>query len=420
MKLLSIPEDKYDDYRLDVIFDGYKWDPQFLDNNTIAKHVLVMTEEEHQELKRLTEQLAQETMQAEEILNRNLKLAGPLALPKEVHKELKKMKNYQRGSHVRLLRFDFHPTVEGGWAVSEVNSDVPGGFAEASVMPALASGLYPAGHYRYEDFGAILTGAIADKTVAGGRIMLVHCTCYSDDRQVMQYLGDRLKDRGFSVIYAAADHLRFERQEAISILDGNVGKVDMIVRFMPLEWLTDMKAERRPGFWRRGLRGSDAWKGYFDSVTPACNHPIAIFAQTKRFPLVWDQLEERGADFSMWRALLPQTIEVKDVKKQEGFIYKPACGRVGENIAIKEACTAGEYEKIIKEVKKHPRKFLAQKRFYSKPLTSEDGESFHVCVGSFCVDQKAAGYYARISRRPRIDSYAADIPVLIVQAREQP
>lgn len=417
MKLLSIPEDKYEDYRLDVIFDGYKWDPQFLDDNTIAKHVLVITEEEHRELSRLTEQLAKETMEAEEILNRNLKLAGPLALPKSVRKELKKMKNYRRDSHVRLMRFDFHPTVEGGWAVSEVNSDVPGGFAEASVMPAIAAGLYPGGHYRYEDFGSVLTGAIADKTAAGGRIMLVHCTCYSDDRQVMQFLGDRLKGRGFSVIYAAADHLRFESQEAVSILGGNVGKVDTIVRFTPLEWLTDMKYERRlAGFWRSAPRASDAWKGYFDSVTTACNHPVAIFAQTKRFPLVWDQLEAYGADFTAWRALLPLTIEVNDVKKQErqeGFIFKPACGRVGEDIAIKEACTKGEYEKILREVKKHPRKFLAQKRFDSKPLTSEVGESFHVCVGSYCIDGKAAGYYARISSQPRIDSRAADIPVLI-------
>ena len=31
----------------------------------------------------------------------------------------------------RIMRFDFHPTLDG-WRVSEVNSDVPGGFTEAS------------------------------------------------------------------------------------------------------------------------------------------------------------------------------------------------------------------------------------------------------------------------------------------------
>ena len=40
MKLVPIPEDKYDEYRLNVMFDGYKWDPQFLDHNTVAKHAI--------------------------------------------------------------------------------------------------------------------------------------------------------------------------------------------------------------------------------------------------------------------------------------------------------------------------------------------------------------------------------------------
>jgi glutathionylspermidine synthase len=382
-----------------VIFDCYKWDPQFLDDNTIAKHVLLLSEAEHQQLAKLTEALDRETIAAEEALNRNPRLAKPLALPKQLKKELKKMQNYQAEQHIRLTRYDFHPLAEGGWAISEVNSDVPGGFAEASLMPKAAAALYKDKNLRHIDFGSIFTKAIAQKTKAGGRIMLVHCTSYSDDRQVMQFLGDQLKGLGFEVIYAAADHLRFENNEAISILAGNEGKIDAIIRFTPLEWLIGIKPKR--------------WQGYFATVTPSCNHPIAMFAQTKRFPLVWEALESRGLSFATWRELLPETLAVKDMKGRKGYIYKPACGRVGENISIKEACQDGEYEKIIKDVKKHPKKYLAQKRFNSKPLMSEEGETFHVCLGSFSVEGKAAGYYARLSKTPRIDSHAADIPVLI-------
>ena len=61
----------------------------------------------------------------------------------------------------------------------------------------------------------------------------------------------------------------------------------------------------------------------------------------------------------------------------------------------------------------HPKQYLAQKKFNSKPLISDEGEEFHVCLGSYTVDGKHAGYYARISKTPRIDSNAADIPVLI-------
>ena len=41
-----------------------------------------------------------------------------------------------RDSAARVLRFDFHWTCDG-WRISEVNSDVPGGFSEASELPAL-------------------------------------------------------------------------------------------------------------------------------------------------------------------------------------------------------------------------------------------------------------------------------------------
>lgn len=405
MKLIPIPKDKYEDYRLTLMFDCYKWDPQFLDNNTIAKYALVITSKEHEELKKLTEQLDKETREAEEFLNHNLELIKPLALPRSVHKEIKKMQNYEPDRHVRLMRYDFHPTLDGNWAVSEVNSDVPGGFAEASLMPAAALDLVNKEKYWYKNFGGILTKAISKKVIKNGRIMMVHCTSYSDDRQVMQFLGDRLKEEGFQVLYGAADHLRFKDTQAYSILDGNEGKVDGIFRFTPLEWLTEIKPKK--------------WQGYFDTTTMSCNHPIAIFAQTKRFPLIWDALEQRGVNLSTWRKLLPETIEVKDAKGKEGYIYKPACGRVGEKISIKEACKDDEYREILADVKRHPKEYLAQKQFTSRPITGENKEEFHVCLGSYAVDGEHAGYYARISSTLRIDSNAADIPVLIERNEDE-
>jgi len=396
---MPIPKSEYDKYKLDVIFDAYKWDPQYMDNSTVAENVLVISEDEHDELISLTEKLYHETFQAETLLNNNLELTKPLALPGKIRKELTRMENYQADKHIRLMRFDFHPTCDGGWAISEVNSDVPGGFAEASKMPEIALKLFGDTDYFYKDFGDVISEAIAAKVKSGGRIMLVHCTSYSDDRQVMQFLGDKLKDLGFVVIYAAADHLSFEDNKAISILDGNEGEVDAIFRFTPLEWLVNIKSKRL--------------SGYFDTVTLSCNHPIAIYTQTKRFPLVWEALEERGVDLSAWRRLLPETLEVKNAENNDEFIYKPVYGRVGEGISIKEACRGDEYSKILKDVEKNPKKYMAQRRFSSKELVSESGESFHVCFGSYCVDGKAAGYYARVSKKPRIDSGAADIPVLV-------
>ena len=229
--------------------------------------------------------------------------------------------------------------------------------------------------------------------------MMIHCTCFSDDRQVMQYMGDRLKKEGYKIIYGAADHIKFKENQAYCILDNNQERIDLIFRFTPLEWLIQMKPRR--------------WDGYFNSISMSCNHPIAIYSQSKRFPFVWNDLENAGISMETWKKLLPETLEVNKLKQRHGFIYKPVYGRVGERISIKEACKDNEYNKIIKDVKKHPKQYLAQKKFESLPLKGENNKEYHVCLGSYIIEGTHAGYYARISEYPRIDSYAADIPVLI-------
>ena len=309
------------------------------------------------------------------------------------------MQNYDKRQNIRLMRYDFHPSSDGRWVVTEVNSDVPGGFAESSLLPGLAREFIDMPELEYTSFGEKMTEAINNLLNKKGTIMLVHCTCFSDDRQVMQYMGDRLKKEGYKVIYGAADHIKFKEKEAYCILDNNKEKIDLIFRFTPLEWLIQMKPRR--------------WDGYFNTTTKSCNHPISIYAQTKRFPLVWNVLEKANISMKTWRNLLPETLEVKDLGLKEGFIYKPVYGRVGEKISIKEACKGDEYKKILRDVKKHPRQYLAQKKFESMPLKADNGSEYHVCIGSYIIDREHAGYYARISEYPRIDSYAADIPVLI-------
>ena len=128
MKLISIPKEKYDEYKLNEMFNCYKWDPFFYDNNTLAKYVLVLSKDEDNELRKLTENLDKETRESEDFLNKNLDYTKLLYLPKKISNELKQMSNYDSKKHIRLMRYDFHPISDGKWAVSEVNSDVPGRF----------------------------------------------------------------------------------------------------------------------------------------------------------------------------------------------------------------------------------------------------------------------------------------------------
>ena len=91
MRLVQIPPDKYDDYRLSLIFDCYKWDPQFLDHNTVATHALVLTQAEYQELKKLTEEYL-ETMKNDQ--HAFIASYAPEELPKLERAEVRVFGNY--------------------------------------------------------------------------------------------------------------------------------------------------------------------------------------------------------------------------------------------------------------------------------------------------------------------------------------
>ncbi|MCL2694921.1 MAG: glutathionylspermidine synthase family protein [Clostridiales bacterium] len=396
IELVAIPKEQWHDYRLRVIFEAYKWDPQVGDHDTIAGHAVLLDSETARELETLAEQLAAETVQMEKTLAKRLALTKPLSLPRKIQRALPRLSGYEEKNHVRLMRFDFHPTADG-WAVSEVNSDVPGGLAEASVLPRLCAPFF-AGALPPKHTGNLLLQTFAPKIRAGGRVALVHATSYADDRQVMQFVGDTFAAQGYEAVYAAPDHIRWVDGRAICIAEGCEGPVDALIRFFPLEWLTALP------------RGSD-WQGYFDTKTPSCNHPVAILTQSKRLPLVWDKL---GLALSGWQTALPETRAPKGLGgDKENWIYKPAFGRVGEGISIREAIPAKEFKRIRRAATLHPKDWAAQRRFLSQPIPAPDGAARHLCLGVFTVDGKAAGFYGRMSPKPRIDGHAQDVPILI-------
>ena len=394
-RLALIPPEAYAEYRYEAIFGAYKWDPQVRDTNTVSRHALFLSRETAQTLNAMAQQLAAELMEMEAALLTQPRLHKAMGFDGKTARALRGMESYQRDAHVRLMRFDFHPT-DQGWEISEVNSDVPGGLAEAALLPQLAARYLGTGTPG-ENPALHLLRAFREKLPPGSRIAFIHATSYADDRQVMQFLSDTFQANGFRTLFAAPDHLRFRDGKAYSVLDGETGPVDGIVRFFPLEWLENLP------------RGS-GWQGYFSSTTPACNHPAAVLTQSKRLPLVWAEL---GLEIPAWKALLPETREPKSIAKGNAdFIYKPAFGRVGGGISIRGAIPERERQKIEEAAHKQKRLWVAQRMFRSIPLPSPEGEPLHLCVGVFTVDGRAAGFYARVSKTPRIDEQAQDIPVL--------
>lgn len=394
--LAPIPPERYSDYRYEVIFSAYKWDPQVKDHNTVARHALIIDPDTARELYGHAQRLSAEVMAMEEALQNKPALLREMGFSGKTKKLLADIKGYSREKNVRLMRFDFHPT-DKGWEISEVNSDVPGGLAEASILPKIA-GQFFKDCCPGENVAEQLLHSFETKLEKGSRIAFVHATAYADDRQVMQFLSDYFAQNGFRTVFAAPEHIHWENKKASCIIEGAQGPVDGIVRFFPLEWFET-------------LPRSCSRKGYFDCDIPCCNHPTAMLTQSKRLPLIWDSL---NTDIKSWRALLPETKEPKAIKKgQEGWIYKPAFGRVGGGISIKGTMPEKERLKTEKAARRQKKLWIAQRMFNSIPVEAADGKKYHICLGVFTVDGEAAGFYARLSETARIDENAQDIPVLI-------
>jgi glutathionylspermidine synthase len=403
IRLVVLPAESRSQYRREVIFSCYKWDPQVGDTNTISDHAVILSSGTAAYLMRCAEVLAKETVAMEHELLSRPALRTALGFPRTIEKAFVGAGSKHRIDHPRIMRFDFHPTASR-WAVSEVNSDVPGGFAEASFLPRLAAKFVP-GTRAAGDPVAAVSQAFSRRISGGGTIALVHATSYADDRQVMRCLADGLKRTGFETILAAPDHLRWAAGGKVEcIAEGRRGAVDGIVRFFPAEWMPL-------------LPRNSGWQGYFTDSVPSGNHPSALLVQSKRLPLFWDRL---SADTTCWRELLPETRSPSwaGVRHSGEWVFKPAFGRVGDGITIREAMSRKEYYMTKAAAIMSPKHWVMQRRFDSRPLDAADGTR-HVCIGVFVVDGQFAGFYGRMSIRPRIDQYACDVPVLVEQTADE-
>jgi glutathionylspermidine synthase len=386
----------FNQLRRRMMFDCQKWDPQVEDVTTLTSFPLILASSEWAEVARLAEALAAETLAMEQELAARPDLLDKLGLPASIKKLFARDAVPSRGA-ARLVRFDFHLT-DAGWKISEANTDVPGGFIEASGFTALMAkhypGLVPAG-----DPTESVARRVAESVGANATIALVHATAYTDDRQVMIYLGKRLESFGLQVHLVSPGQLAWENGHARLSCAWAQAPVDFVIRFFPAEWLQD-------------LPSSSGWRHYFvDSRTPQCNPATALLVQSKRLPLVWDSLRASSAT---WKQTLPETFDPRLVpwEKQDGWILKPAFGRVGEGVAIAGATDAKDLASIRRDAKKHPGDWVAQRRFSAVPVMHE-GLSYYPCLGVYTVDGKAAGAYGRIAPRPLIDHRAQDVAVLI-------
>jgi glutathionylspermidine synthase len=292
---------------------------------------------------------------------------------------------------IRVMRFDFHWTTTG-WHISEVNSDVPGGYCESSSFTRLIAAEFPALHHAGDP---AQTWVDAMARLQSGPIALLCAPGFMEDQQVVSYLAQRLRKHGCDAILAEPRQLRWYKGHAH--LNGT--RLGAIVRFYQAEWLC--RLPRRCG-WTNFVAGGK---------TPVTNPGAAILSESKRFPLVWDHLP---FDPSAWRRLLPETRDPREAPWQDddSWLIKSAYCNTGDTVTIRRMADAKRWRSAARAARWHPGQWLAQKRFETVPLSSPIGR-IYPCIGIYVIDGVAAGAYARVSPTPVIDYSATDVALLL-------
>lgn len=377
-----------------MVLDSCKWDPQVGDVATLAPFPLLVRRSTWLQLVAWAEALAREAIDAERELIARPELHRRLGLPRRIRHLLKNAA--QVPDVPRVMRFDFHWTRDG-WRISECNADVPGGFSEASCLPRLMCEHYddvaPAG-----DPGGAWAEAIAS---VADRVAMISTPGFMEDHQVVSYLAARLRQRG--IVATCAQPLQLEWLGRRASLGGE--PFDAIVRFYQAEWL----AKLPPAAHRE--------RYFIDSQTRALNPGTAVLIESKRFPLVWDEL--RSTSMRTWRRLLPETRDPRDApwQRDADWLLKSALCNTGDTVSIRQMLPAKAWASASRAARWFPAGWIAQRRFESVPLDSPAG-LVHTCIGAYTVNGRACGIYGRLSRTPVIDYSAIDVAVLIVNADE--
>jgi hypothetical protein len=379
-----------------ALLEGCKWDPQVGDESTLSAFPLVLKSSAWKRMARQAEQLAEETIAAEEEISRRPELMSRLGLPRALRRVLEE-KTPPTASRARVMRFDFHPTTEG-WRISEVNSDVPGGYTESSHFTEMIARefprLGPAGNP-----GDVWSDALASAARPSGLIALLSAPGYLEDHQVVAFLAARLRERGCRPYLAKPQQIVW--RDGLASLETSCyrGPLDAIVRFFQAEWLAK-------------LPGTCGWKYFFRGArTSVANPALAVISESKRFPLLWDKV---SVALPTWRALLPETRDPRDApwSCDEGWILKTAMCNTGDTVSVREWMPTREWTRTRMAVHLAPGNWVAQRRFESVPVSTTIGRR-HVCLGVYTVNGRAAGAYARFSRKPLIDFAATDAALLL-------
>jgi glutathionylspermidine synthase len=393
-----LPAELFSGIRRKALLEHCKWDAQVGDIGTLADFPLLLQKNVWQRLAGAAEALTTEGIAAERELLHKPEILEKMGWPRSLRKTLLRcVTSAQTPAAARTMRFDFHFATEG-WRISEVNSDVPGGFTEATSFTRMMAAHYPEAVPAGDPLHAWAESIVA---AAGenGVIALLTAPGFMEDHQIMAYLANHLQERGCRTHLAGPLNLDWRDGQAFMNSAWDQGRLSAVVRFYQSEWLAD-------------LPGRCRWTHLFHSGrTPVANPGYAVVLENKRFPLVWDELE---TPLPTWRNLLPETRDPREApwNSDEDWLLKTALCNTGDTVSIRSLLSETRWNSVAQQVRRRPEQWVAQKRF--QPVAVETAtDRMYPCIGVYTINGKAAGCYARLSRGPVVDYLATDVALLL-------
>jgi glutathionylspermidine synthase len=299
---------------------------------------------------------------------------------------------------VRTMRFDFHYTYDG-WQISEVNSDVPGGYIEASVFTEMIARCVP--HAKPVGNPARSWTENVARAIGDCRcVALLSAIGFLEDQQVTAFLASQLQQRGIeAVLLHHPAQLKWEAGRASAVLRGRRVELGAVVRFYQGEWLS-------------GLQNNSGWQWLFArGKTPVTNPVTAVLTESKRFPLTWEFL---SSPMTTWRTLLPECRNPKNKEWHDDaeWVLKMAYSNTGDEVHIRDLMRAELWVKLCRAVRRHPEDWILQRRFHQRAIESDAGPVYP-CIGVYVIDGVVVGGYARVSTKQVIDYAAIDAAFLV-------
>jgi hypothetical protein len=262
------------------------------------------------------------------------------------------------------------------------------------MMARYYSGYRPAGlpGPAFADALALVAARSGEKHRRAG---LISAAGFMEDLQVVSYLGRLLNARGVEPHLINPSHLRFDSGRAC-VSDGwGPSELSFVVRFHQAEWLSRRRHAAVAPYLLGGGR------------TPVVNPGRAMLSESKRFPLVWDDL---GMKMPYWRRLLPETRDPREVswRRDPGWLLKTAFCNTGDTVSSPLTMPPKKWFQAASAA--FPA-WIAQRRFESRAIDHLWAPCIPHCASTRSRD--ARGIYGRLSRSPVVTYAAADVAVLV-------